>query len=140
MSLLVPVLRARDTARFSRIAPGGFRILAAFDGATKILGRDLELTSGTDSHSSGRHPLGEAYDLSVEGLTIAEIEKLKDYLARTLGPRFTVLYEVPTRPSDPMEADLAYVNSRATGKHLHAQVKKSTVYPPLSRSGGTVHV
>ena len=127
---IVPVLRTRRSVRFAQIAPGGFRLLAALDGATKTMGRDLEITCGTDSHTSGRHPDGEAYDVSVTGLTVAEIARLRSHLQVTLGKRFTVLYEVPVSPTDPAEAAIAYVNPKATGKHLHLQVRRVTAYPP----------
>jgi len=131
--MTVPVLRHRVTVGFATIAPGGFRILAALDGATRVMARDLEISSGTDSHTTGRHPLGEAYDVSVKGLTIAEIDRLRRYLMQTLGKRFTVLYEVPAPPTDPQEAAIASVNSQATGKHLHVQVRRGTTFPPTER-------
>ena len=131
MSIRIPVLRVADASvKFSTIAPGGFRILAALDSATKVLGFDLILTSGTDSHAAGKHPIGEAYDVSVKGLAIPVIAKAQRFLRQTLGERFTVLYEVPLTPTDPGEAALAFVNPRATGKHLHLQVRKGTTYPP----------
>lgn len=131
MSTRIPVVRIADrTVAFATIAPGGFRILAALDGLTKVLGFDVVITSGTDSHPAGRHPVGEAYDVSVKGWAVPVIGKAQRYLRQTLGERFTVLYEVPSAPTEPTEAALAFVNGRATGKHLHVQVRKGTTYPP----------
>ena len=48
------VLRARSSVRFDMIRPAGFRILGALDLATQTCQVDLEITSGTDSHSGGR--------------------------------------------------------------------------------------
>ena len=128
----IPVLRHRPDVRFNKIAPAGFRILAALDKATKVIGFDLEITSGTDSHTSGQHPLGQAYDVSVKGMTIPVIARLKKFLQQELGERFTVLYEVPDLVTDADEALIAYVNPDASGKHLHLQVRKGTVYPPTT--------
>lgn len=126
----IPVLRCKPGVAFDRIAPGGFRILRALDGATLVIGTDLWITSGTDSHATGRHPHGEAYDVSVKNLSIPVILRLRTYLLQVLGQQFTVLYETPTRPDDPALAAIAYVNGDATGPHLHVQVKKGIEYPP----------
>ena len=134
----IPVLKTAPGVKFAKIEPAGFRILAALDGLTKVLGFDLTITSGTDSHTTGRHPTGEAYDVSVKGWAVAVIARALSVLRRTLGERFTVLYEVPLTPTDPAEAALAYVNTHATGKHLHIQPKKGTVYPPPHAVNGDV--
>lgn len=132
MSSLVPVLRIKAGFRWDVYAPAGFRILAALDGAAKnVVGADLELTAGTNDHTGGRHVLGEAFDVSVRGLTVQEILRLTRYLKQMLGERFTVLFECPTLPTDRDLASIAYVNGDATGQHLHIQVSKSvSIYPP----------
>lgn len=126
----IPCLRVGQGVKFDHIAPAGFRILAALDGATKVLSADLEITSGTDSHAAGRHPAGEAYDVSVKGFTVPQVVKVRRFLMQTLGGRFTVLYETPVRPSDPDLLAIAFVNPDATGPHLHLQPVKGTVWPP----------
>jgi len=130
----IPVLRVKKGCAFDRIAPGGFRMLAALDTATKVLGCDLTLTAGTNDHTTGRHPDGEAFDLSVQTLTPAQIVRLVAFLRQTLGERFTVLYETPAQPSDTQLAAVAFVNHDATAPHLHLQVKRSTLYPPEESS------
>lgn len=132
MSAAIPVLRAEPDVEFRRIAPGGFRILAALDHATSVLGRDLVITSGTDSHGAGRHPVGEAFDVRTRDLDVPSIVRLLRVVQDGLGPRFTVLYETPVPPTDPILARFATVNPHATGEHLHAQVRKGTKYPPES--------
>lgn len=127
---MIPVVRCRGAVRFDVIAPGGFRILAAIDALTQILATDVVITSGTDGHTTGRHPFGEAYDLSVRTWTVPMIVQAKSFLERILGSRFTVLYEVPDRPDDPHLRSIAYVNADASAPHLHIQVKKDSVYPP----------
>lgn len=126
------VLRHRPGVRFDRIRPAGFRILAALDRAAQECRTDLEITSGTDSHAAGAHPTGEAYDVSVQGLSAQQIWDVCASLSRILGPLFTVLYEVPAVPSDPTLRHIAYVNVSATGPHFHVQRKKNTVFPPES--------
>lgn len=131
MNSLIPVLRCKPGCAFDRIAPGGFRILAALDAAAKIVGVDLELTAGTNDHTTGKHVSGEAYDVSVTGMTVPQVLKTKRFLEQALGLRFTVLYEVAIQPADPALVAVAFVNPDASGPHLHVQIAKGTVYPPL---------
>lgn len=126
---LIPVLRVKDGVHFDIIAPAGFRILAAFDAATKVMGRDLTITCGSDSHPpNDPHSRGEAMDLRANDLSDGQILALTGFLETTLGPRFTVLYETPTMPSGVL-AQIAYVNAAATGTHIHVQPVKGTVFP-----------
>jgi hypothetical protein len=99
---------------------------------------DLMVTSGTDSHRDGDpHSSGEAYDISVANLAPNQIVNLKNFLEDDLGPLFTVLYESPFKPVDSRLAAVVYLNSQATGPHIHIQRKKGTVYPPLIGGEGT---
>ena len=135
----IPVVRCKKGVQFAVIAPGGFRILAKLDELSKVIGQDVWITAGTNDHSKGRHPIGEAYDVSVQGWMPAVIVRAVEHLRHVLGERFTVLYETPTTPADPVLARIATVNPHATAPHLHAQVKKDTNYPPVDWSGeGTV--
>lgn len=128
---MIPVLRVRPGVHFDRIAPGGFRLLAALDGATKVIGMDLWITCGTEAHASrDPHTSGEAYDCSVKDMTVPLIIKAHRHLQQVLGERFAVLYEVPTLPEDRALAAIAFVNAEATGPHFHLQRRKGTVYPP----------
>lgn len=125
------VVRHRPGVRFDVIAPAGFRILAALDLAAQDCLTDLMITCGTDSHAlPDPHPLGEAYDVSVHTLSAQHISDVKAHLEDTLGPLFTVLYEVQEVPSDPTLRSIAYVNVQATGPHFHIQRKKDTTFPP----------
>lgn len=124
------VLRANVGVTFAKIAPAGFRILAALDSVPALLQRDVFLTCGTEGHPvADPHSSGEAYDVSVRGWTGAEIVQALGHLRTTLGPLFTVLYECPRAPLDPMLKDIAYINAAATAPHFHLQRKKGTVYP-----------
>lgn len=128
---MIPVLRTKSGTQFAKIAPGGFRMLAALDDATLLIQHDLVITAGTNDHTRGRHPLGEAYDVSVAGLFPLQILRLIEYLHERLGPRFTILFEVHTLDGlDPALKPIAFVNDDASGPHLHLQVKKDTTYPP----------
>lgn len=125
------VVRARPSVKFATIAPAGFRILSAIDQAAQQCGVNLTVTAGTDSHQSpDPHCSGEAFDVSVQGLTPAQIVDVRASLATTLGPLFTVLYERPDVPTDPALKAIAFVNTKATGPHLHIQRKKGTQFPP----------
>lgn len=127
---MVTVLRQGDGTQFQRIAPGGFRILAALDHATQVIAHDLVITAGTDHHTEGRHVTGEAYDVRVRDFDVPTVVRLKQVLQSSLGTRFTVLYECPLPPSDPTLLAIAFINKDASAPHLHVQVKKDTVYPP----------
>jgi len=136
----VYVLRARPSVRFERILPAGFRILAALDRAAQTIEHDIEVTSGTDSHAKGRHPTGEAYDVSVAELSDRQIVQLWTCLRETLGRAFTVLFESPMLPRAVQLINIVTVNKAATGPHIHIQPRKGTVYPPPFPSTDTVRV
>jgi hypothetical protein len=130
---VISIVTHRPSVRFDRIAPAGFKILAAIQHAAESCDWNLEITSGTDSHTlPDPHVTGEAYDLSVKGMSAQTIEDVKKALDASLGPLFTVLYEVPTPPSDPTLRPIAYVNAKATGAHFHIQRKRHTTYPPMT--------
>lgn len=127
---MIPHVRLKAGAGFPVLAPAGIRILSTIDQTAQQFGIVLTVTSG--SEPMGRaptdpHPLGEAVDVSVQGLTTDEIRDLHAEFTMRLGSAFTVLYETP-RPSAGL-ADLAYVNPKATGEHFHLQRKKGTTWP-----------
>ena len=135
------VVRHRPSARFDIIAPAGFRILSAIDQAAQECLVDLMITSGTDSHAQpDPHVTGEAYDVSVLGLSAQQIADVKASLEDVLGNLFTVLYEVREVPSDPTLRPIAYVNAKATGSHFHIQRRRSTVFPPVDVTPGAPQV
>lgn len=128
-------VRHRPGVRFETIGPAGFRILGALDTAARECRVDLMITSGTDSHATGAHPTGEAFDVSVHMLSAQQIADVKAHLERSLGPLFTVLYEVPKEPSDPTLRPIAYINVAASGPHFHVQKVKGSTYPPPPLGG-----
>lgn len=131
---MIPVLRTKVGVTL-KPAPGGFRILAALDAATLYMKQDLTITAGANDHTNGRHPLGEAYDLSVRGMLPADIRKLVAFLRTMLGPAFGVFYETPEDLSDPILKPVSLHNPNATAPHLHLQVAKGTSYPALDVEG-----
>lgn len=133
---MTAIVTHRPAVRFDRIGAAGFKILSAIQRAAETCAWDLEITSGTDSHTApSAHVTGEAYDLSVKGMSAQTIEDVKKALEAALGPLFTVLYEVPFRPSDPTLRPIAYINTKATGPHFHIQRRKNTIYPPAPVEG-----
>jgi hypothetical protein len=111
------VLRTKDGAQFSVIAPAGFCILSALQQATQRLALDLTITSACDGEHSGPedpHHRGEAYDVRSHDLT--EHQKLS-VLNTVMGvlnwERFYGFLEAPGTDNE----------------HLHFQVKKGTQYP-----------
>lgn len=125
------VLRLKDSSvTLNPIAPAGGAILAALGVAASTLQRDLVIACGTERHpATDPHTLGEAYDVSVMGLSEAQILMLVNTLKRDLGPMFSVLYEVKVKPNGVL-ASVAYLNPQATAPHLHIQRKKGTTYVP----------
>lgn len=126
---MTPVVRTKPGVQFKVIAPAGFAILASIHTSAQRLKRDLTITCGTEDHSPlDPHTLGEAYDISVGGLKEDDIRSLHNSLSQQLGPAFTVLYEVAAPVAGNL-ASLAYVNSAASGPHIHIQRRKMTTYP-----------
>lgn len=115
-----------------RLQPAGARILAALDDATTTCGVDLVVKCVTKGHPvADPHTLGEAADVSVRDLAVAQIVAVKQALERQLGPLFTVIYETPATTTDPALLALTpYVNAAATAPHLHVQRRRGTTYPP----------
>lgn len=127
------VLRVKAGVTFAPIAPAGFRILAALVAVAQMVHRDLEITSGSDSHPPNDvHALGEAYDLSVQGFDAPTIAMIRAGLQQQLGEAFTVLYETPVTPTDVRLQVISYVNVHATAPHIHVQRRNGTVYPPIA--------
>ena len=127
---MIPVLRFKPQVTIVP-SPGGARILSVCDQATGVLGRDITITAGSNGHTVGKHPVGEAFDLSVAGLQSYEVRKLVVYLKGTLGPLFYVQYEVRTEPTEADLLDIATVNPHASAPHVHVQVRKGTTFPPI---------
>ena len=120
---MIPVVRVKPGVQFATIAPGGFRILAAFESAADRIAHDITITSGTDGEHSGPddpHHRGEAYDIRTHDLPDALLclNAIKDYLAI---------------PEDQQEGSrfFAWIEQAGTdNEHIHVQVRKGTVYPP----------
>jgi len=126
------VVRVKPGCQFSPLAPGGVRILSALDQVARLLGRDLEITCGSEAHPpTDPHTRGEAFDVSVHDLSIDQVLDVRHELQLELGSGFTVLYEVPTAPTDPRLQVVAFVNAGATAPHIHVQVKNGFSYPPI---------
>jgi hypothetical protein len=124
----MPVLIPKPGVTFAQIAPAGGAILAAAGIVAMRMNRDLTITSATDSHpAEDPHTLGAALDFSVGGMSEAEILMLVTHFQDALGPKFTVLYEVPTKPNGVL-ASICYVNPKATGAHVHVQHTKQFAY------------
>lgn len=97
---------------FAVFAPGGFLILQSLKAASKTLGVDLTITSGTDGVHSGPmdpHHRGEAYDVRSHDFDDATKQKV---LAAIMAPlswqHFFGFVEAPGTPNE----------------HLHVQTKK----------------
>ena len=105
-------VRVKDGVQFAVIAPGGFRILAALDWASRTLGYDLWITSGTDGEHSGPddpHHFGRAYDIRCHDVPDRYLlaTTIANYLADTDAGKFYVFVE----------------GDNTDNVHIHAQVR-----------------
>lgn len=108
------VVRVKDGVTFSKIAPGGFRMLAAIEHAAQIA--DLTITSACDGQHSGPndpHHRGEAYDVRTHDLSEADKNSVLKAIQDFLGDRFFAFLEAANTPNE----------------HIHVQVRKGTVFP-----------
>lgn len=129
---MTPVLDFAPGVTLNGLKPAGARILAALDGATFAMKRNLLVTCGTNGHPpTDPHTLGAALDVRTKDLPEATILALVQWLRKALGPDFTVLFEVPSKPVGVL-ASIAYINPVATGPHIHIQLRKGFgPYPPV---------
>lgn len=112
------VVLVKDGVQFTKIAPGGFRILSAIDYAALTLSVNLTITSACDGTHSGPndpHLRGEAYDVRSHDFDVVEKKDVLDTIMAQLG--FSEFYGFLEAPDTENE-------------HFHFQVKRGTIYPP----------
>jgi hypothetical protein len=112
------VIRVKDGVQFTKIAPGGFRILSTIDICAASLPQDLTITSACDGEHSGPndpHHRGEAYDVRSHDLAPNMKELVLKTIQNNLGE----------------DHFYAFLEDEGTdNEHFHIQVKKGTEYPP----------
>jgi hypothetical protein len=115
-------------------SPAQSRIIAALDTVARAMGRDFTVTCGEEAHPPvDPHTLRKAFDVRTLDFDhpkqiVEAFKRIQDELGTAY---WTVLYEVPSRPDDPVLRDLATVNPNASGQHFHIQPHKGTDYPPV---------
>jgi hypothetical protein len=113
------VVRVKDGVLFSKIAPGGFRILSAIETTARKLNDDLWITSACDGTHSGPndpHHRGEAYDVRSHDFLAGEKAMLLNAFQSLLpGDQFYCFLE----------------SAGTANEHFHLQVKKGTEYPAV---------
>ncbi len=114
-------------------SPAQCHIIAALDVVARAMGRNFLVTCGEEGHSpTDPHTRRQAFDIrTLDFDHPKELVEAYQRIARELGSYWTVLYETPSRPDDPILRDLAYVNPDASGPHIHCQPVKGTNYPPV---------
>lgn len=126
------VVRCKHGVRFDRIAPAGFRILAAIERTARRLKTDITITSACDNHPlESVHGLGEAFDLRTRDWT-------DEYKLAVLRELLLELQD-DDHPNDaplPVSGGLAtrgfwgwIEHPHETNEHLHIQRRRGTVYP-----------
>lgn len=115
------------------LRPGGIRILSAADEFARLHQVDVTVTSGTDSHTTGRHPKGEALDFRTRDWGLPLIAQFVEWMRKKLGPDFSVFYEVRALPVGADKYPGIYlVNPKCSAPHVHAQVRKDIpLWPPV---------
>lgn len=113
-------------------SPAQIRMLGAFDAVARSMGKDIIVTCGEEGHPPiDPHTLRKAFDIRVRDLDPPDQVELWKRLKVELGTRWTVLFESPILPDDPVVRDIVYVNPQASGPHIHCQPMKGTDYPPI---------
>lgn len=111
------VVRVKDGVEFTVIAPGGFRMLSAFDQVAGHNTFDLTVSSACDGEHSGPadpHHSGNAYDIRSHDFTPDQKDSVLSGIMGILGwERFYGFLE----------------DAGTDNEHFHFQVKKGTEYP-----------
>lgn len=109
-------VRVKPGVEFAVVAPAGFMILAAIKKASKDLGIDLTITSGTDGKHSGPsdpHYTGNAIDLRSNDLDAEhKAQVLNAIMGQLEFGRFSGFLEGMNTPNE----------------HFHFQVAKNTTF------------
>lgn len=112
------VVFIKDGVEFTKIAPGGFRILSAIDYTAARLSISLTITSACDGNHSGPndpHYKGEAYDVRSNTFSYDTKQLVLSTIMEQLGyDQFYGFLESPDTENE----------------HFHFQVKKGTMFPP----------
>ena len=104
-------------------------LLSVLQQGAELLKRDLTVTCGREGHGpDDPHSKVQALDVRSRDLAEGQIVALYEFLRKTLGPKWTVLYEVPAKPKGFL-AGIAYVNPKASAQHFHIQPVKGTSWP-----------
>lgn len=127
---MTPVLYVKTGVKFDRIAPAGFRILAALHETAQACVRSLTITCGTEKHGpTDPHTLGEAYDIRSRTLTHADKERIVRTLILTLSDGDD---DAPVETSGGWATRWFFVFLEQPGtphEHFHAQRRKGRIYP-----------
>jgi hypothetical protein len=123
-------VRVKAGVQFTRIAPAGFRILAALEHAARGLALPLTITCACDGHpASDPHTQGNAYDVRSHGFTAAQkrtvlAEVLLNLSAGEDDAPIVTGVGLATRGFfGQLEA------SDTENEHFHFQKRRGTTYP-----------
>lgn len=129
------VVRVKPGVLFTTIAPAGFRMLSAIEGAARACRVDLTITSACDGEHSGPddpHHRGEAYDVRAHGLSDWQKVSVLDAILRAC----TAPGEGP--PAEGSTIAVGWTTAQFFGfleaagtdnEHLHVQLRKGRSYP-----------
>lgn len=125
---MIPCVRVKEGVQFTKIAPGGFRILSKLEFVAQALNTDIWITSACDGVHSGptdSHPAGRAYDIDVEPHNTTKLQLIVKTLMDSLGNAI--------EGSGGWVTDYFFGWVEAAGtpnEHGHVQVRKGIAYPP----------
>lgn len=123
-------IRLKPGCQTSILAPSGIRILGALERCAQVLGRDLVLTCGSDSHGpDDPHTKGHAFDVRSHDLPPAQKQQL-------LSAMMQALSEGPQDVISPKDG--GYVTGHFFGwlehageitEHFHFQQRNGVAFP-----------
>lgn len=108
------IVKVKAGVQFTRIAPGGFRLLSAIESTARHLELDLTITCACEAHPpNDPHTRGVAFDLRSHDWDAATKDLVVNALRLELGAAFFVFLEDPDGQNE----------------HVHAQVRRGVAYP-----------
>ncbi len=110
--------------------PAQCRIISVLDAYARKSGKIVTVTCVEEGHSlNDPHTLRKSFDVRTRDRTPDEIVDMYTFIKANLGNAWTVLYEAPGMPSNPLLKAIWYPYSSPTGPHIHIQPIKGTNYP-----------
>ena len=119
------VVLVKEGVQFTRIAPGGFRLLAAIEHTARELDHDLTVTCACEGHEpTDPHPQGKAYDIRISDLAPQQPHQVLQAVLNDV--QIGALDEVT-----PVSKGFATMHfyGQIEVDHIHVQQRRGVEYP-----------